>query len=93
MSVVAEYRSNGNLELAQFEFACTSMSGGDVWGIVVSGSTYGTFTRSPSASFSTELRTNCYSCLSPLRSTEADNIHHCLRKSIVLGIETIDTVI
>ena len=82
MSVVAEYRSNDILELSQFEFACTSMSGGDVWGIEVSGSTDHTITSSPSADFSTELRTNCYSCLGPLRSTEADDVHHCLRKYI-----------
>ena len=74
VSVVAEYGFGPDTEVAQFEFSCGD---GDVWGIDVSGSSEGTFTTPPSANLTTSQRSDCYSCLSPLR-TSPSNINHCV---------------
>ena len=74
VSVVAEYRFGSDTEVAQFEFSC---SDGDIWGIDVSGSSVGTFTTPPSANLTTSQRSDCYSCLSPLRASRS-NINHCV---------------
>lgn len=75
VSVVAEYWSNDNLTLSQFEFSCVGAS--PEWSIQASGSTDNTFTASPSANFLTPLRRDCYLCLSPARSNAADAVNHC----------------
>ena len=77
VSVVAEYNNNNRIQSAQFEFTCVT---GDVWSIFASGLTDDTVTSPPNANFSTPRRSDCYTCLSPLRLASAGNINHCGRK-------------
>ena len=83
VSVVAEYYLNDSLTMSQFEFSCAS---GDVWGIVVSGSSENTVTTPPDATLNSTLRRDCFLCLSPRRAgNNNNNSEHCSGKGVERG--------
>ena len=78
-SLIANYTSNSQAALSQFDYQCTSSG---VWGSNVAGSSVGVITSPPDADFTTRLRQDCGICVNPVRSQfgNTDFVTHCLRK-------------
>jgi len=87
VSVVANFsctgpqsECNGEPLLSQIEFGCPESQ----WSPSIEGSTDNILTTPADGTLSTPVRTDCAICISPARSSIANNENHCSRKPAML---------